>query len=61
MKKRRQSFPKAKGYRNPLEELDTERYEALLEEGYSDSEIAREFDIDYSYFKSLKNGWREDF
>lgn len=61
MEKKRRYFSKSKGYKNPLEELTDERYQDLLEEGYSDCEIAREFDIDDSYFRRLKDGWREDF
>ncbi|TDT45975.1 helix-turn-helix domain-containing protein [Fonticella tunisiensis] len=60
MKKRR-SFVKPGNFKNPLEDLDNERYIELLENGLSDEEIAREFDIDNSYLKRLRDEWREDY
>lgn len=60
MKKRR-SFVKPRKFKNPLEDLDNERYIELLENGLSDEEIAREFDIDNSYLKRLRDEWREDY
>jgi hypothetical protein len=60
MKKQRQSFSKFSSHTNPHEELDNVRYYSLIEEGYTDAEIAKEFDLEDSYFKSLRDEWREE-
>ena len=41
-------------FENSNEPLDVERYEELVEEGYSDSDIANELNISEEFLQNLK-------
>ncbi|SHE83916.1 MULTISPECIES: hypothetical protein [Caloramator] len=41
-------------YVNPLDELDYERYSEMMENGYTDSDIAKELKVSEKFVKRLR-------
>lgn len=53
MKKKRTNVY-SESYVNPLDELDYERYSEMMENGYTDKDIAKELKVSENFVKRLR-------